>query len=78
MLQELLENVADPKEFGKRGEPLFFGQLLLLALIFFPPAFFKVCPPLTLEMHRFVLLTCSWELSTSLDLHSTIISCMAL
>ena len=42
-LQELLENVADPKEFGKRGEPLFFGQLLLLALVFFPPAFFKVC-----------------------------------
>ena len=37
-----MENVADPKEFGKRGEPLFFGLLLLLALIFFPPAFFKV------------------------------------
>ena len=42
-VQELLENVADPKEFGKRGEPIFFGQLLLLALVFFPPAFFKVC-----------------------------------
>lgn len=42
LLQELMENVADPKEFGKRGEPLFFGLLLLLALIFFPPAFFKV------------------------------------
>ncbi|KAL3145985.1 hypothetical protein ABBQ38_015345 [Trebouxia sp. C0009 RCD-2024] len=40
-VEELLENVADPKEFGKRGEPLFFGQLLLLAMIFFPPAFFK-------------------------------------
>lgn len=37
-----MENVADPKEFGKRGEPLFFGQLLLLALIFFPPKFFTV------------------------------------
>lgn len=40
-VEELLENVADPKEFGKRGEPLFFGQLLLLVLIFFPPTFFK-------------------------------------
>ena len=37
-----MENVADPKEFGKRGEPLFFGQLLLLTLIFFPPKFFTV------------------------------------
>ena len=41
-MQDLLENVADPKEFGKRGEPLFFGNLLLLALIFFPPSFIKV------------------------------------
>lgn len=39
-VEELMENVADPKEFGKRGEPLFFGQLLLLTLIFFPPKFF--------------------------------------
>jgi len=44
-LQELMENVADPKEFGKRGEPLFFGQLLLLTLIFFPPKFFTVTNP---------------------------------
>ena len=42
LLQELLENVADPKEFGKRGEPLFFGSLLFIILIFFPPTFFKV------------------------------------
>ncbi len=40
-----MENVADPKEFGKRGEPLFFGQLLLLTLIFFPPKFFTVTNP---------------------------------
>lgn len=40
-VEELLENVADPKQFGKRGEPLFFGQLLFLILIFFPPTFFK-------------------------------------
>lgn len=39
-VEDLLENVADPKEFGKRGEPLFFGQLLLLTLVFFPPKFF--------------------------------------
>ncbi len=44
-MQELMENVADPKEFGKRGEPLFFGQLLLLTLIFFPPKFFTVTIP---------------------------------
>jgi hypothetical protein len=44
-MQELMENVADPKEFGKRGEPLFFGQLLLLTLIFFPPKFFTVTNP---------------------------------
>lgn len=46
-----MENVADPKEFGKRGEPLFFGLLLLLALIFFPPAFFKVCVLAPLHGH---------------------------
>ncbi|DBA69133.1 TPA: hypothetical protein ACH3X2_013101 [Trebouxia sp. C0005] len=25
-VEELFEHVADPKEFGTRGEPLFFGQ----------------------------------------------------
>lgn len=52
-VQELLENVADPKQFGKRGEPLFFGQLLFLILIVFPPTFFKV------ELCQMIVLACS-------------------
>ena len=42
LIQEYFRDLADPEEFGQRGEGWFFSQLLLVVLIVFPPLFFKV------------------------------------
>jgi protein-S-isoprenylcysteine O-methyltransferase Ste14 len=40
-IKEYFRDLADPEEFGQRGEGWFFSQLLLVVLIVFPPLFFK-------------------------------------